>query len=142
MYTSTDTAWVREAFSSLPGVVEIGSVLAVPAAAPAWGGREGIRYAMLGRSDKGPDVFLRSHGTDFNILPRPWLGMGMRGCYSIGPGLVGPSRETTVVLAQLFGEEGGVLDRLCTDGRWAGAPLTAARPTYGRRCHYFSGWLA
>lgn len=122
-----------------PRVLEVSSVFAVPLAQPPWGGHEHIRYDSAATRPDG-EIYLRSHGTDFNIVPKPWLGQGIDGCYSIGPGLVG-CQQRMVVLAQLFrvGEE--ALGSLAADSRWPAPPLRASARRYGRPCTLFSGYL-
>lgn len=134
------TGWVRAALTRCgPTVVEINAVFAVPYVAPPWGGHDHIRYECEATGPNGP-VYLRSHGWGFNILPKPWLGQRISGCYSIGPGLA-DGKQRTVVLAQLFRGAGDVLDVLAADRRWATKPLLKAGQRYGLPCLLFSGYL-
>gem|GEM_PF-3666615 len=138
--TSADAEWVRLALAACgPRVLEVNSVFAVPHTQPPWGGHDHIRYDCVATRPDG-EVYLRSHGTGFNIVPKPWLGQHIDGCYSIGPGLVG-ERQRTVVLAQVFrvGEE--TLRSLAADSRWPEPPLVASARRYGSRCTLFSGYL-
>lgn len=119
--------------------MEISSVFAVPHSLPAWGGREYIRYECAAAGPHGP-VYLRSHGTGFNIMPRPWLGQQIDGCYSIGPGLV-DEQQRMVVLAQVFRGRDDALLTLAGDVRWPMRPLVESRRCYGLRCLMLSGYL-
>jgi hypothetical protein len=76
----------------------------------------------------------------FNIVPKPWLGQQLDGCYSIGPGLVG-DRQCTVVLAQVFRGCEETLRSLAADGRWPEPPLVVSTRRYGSSCTLFSGYL-
>ena len=120
-------------------MVKVNAVFAVPYSLPPWGGRDHIRYECEATGPNGP-VYLRSHGTGFNILPKPWLGQRINGCYSIGPGLVG-GQQRTVVLAQVFHGGGDVLAALAADERWPASPLLEAEQRYGLSCLLFSGYL-
>jgi hypothetical protein len=119
--------------------MEVNSVFAVPHSLPPWGGHDYIRYKCVATGPDGP-VYLRSHGTGFNIVPRPWLGQQIDGCYSIGPGLV-DERQRTVVLAQIFRRGDDALVALAGNDRWPAAPLIESKQRYGLRCLLFSGYL-
>jgi hypothetical protein len=137
---AAETNWVRAALVTCdPRVVEVSSVFAVPYSLPPWGGHDHIRYQCVAAGTDGP-IYLRSHGTEFNILPRPWLGQQIDGCFSIGPGLV-DERQRTVVLAQVFRGNENVLAALARDGRWPVPPLVEASKRYGMSCLLLSGYL-
>jgi hypothetical protein len=140
LMSSADADWVRLALAACgPRVLEVNSVFAVPYTQPPWGGDDHIRYDCVATRLDG-EVYLRSHGVGFNIVPKPWLGQQIDGCYSIGPGLVG-ERQCTVVLAQVFrvGEE--ALRLLADDSRWLESALVASVRRYGSRCTLLSGYL-
>lgn len=120
-------------------IVEVNGVFAVPYSLPPWGGHDHIRYECVATGPDGP-VYLRSHGTEFNIVPRPWLGQQIDGCFSIGPGLV-EERQRTVVLAQVFRGGDDALAALASDDQWPAPPLIESGSRYGIRCLLFSGYL-
>jgi hypothetical protein len=66
-----------------------------------------LRYPLrvqLAKSDE--TVYLRSHGTDFNIVPPEWLrGDALSGVYSLGRGLTDSGTENLVLLLQSFRPE-------------------------------------
>jgi hypothetical protein len=137
---AAETDWIREALAACGShVIEINGVFAIPHSLPPWGGRDHIRYECVAAGPDGP-VYLRSHGSEFNIVPKPWLGQQIDGCYSIGPGLVG-EQQRTVVLAQVFRGGEDALVALASDGRWPMAPLIESKRRYGMRCLLFSGYL-
>lgn len=132
------TGWLRARLEAEVGCTEVGAVFVVPVTAPPWGGTESVGYAVQ-VPGMGRDLHLRSHGMQFNIVPRPWLGEGLDACYSIGPGLV-DGVERLVVLAQTFRRGGsGALDLVAGDDRWEGQVLRADLRCYGRACSLLSG---
>lgn len=137
---AAETDWIRAAFAVCgPRVVEINGVFAVPYSLPPWGGHDHIHYECATAGPDGP-VYLRCHGTEFNIVPKPWLGQQIDGCYSIGPGLV-DGQQRTVVLAQMFRGGDDALAALAGDDRWPTAPLIESKQRYSLRCLLFSGYL-
>lgn len=137
---AAETDWIRTALADGgPRVIEVNAVFAAPHSLPPWGGRDHIRYTCVATGSDGP-IYLRSHGTEFNILPRPWLGQQIDGCYSIGPGLVN-GQQRTVVLAQMFRGRDDALIALAADDRWPTTPLVEAKQRYGLRCLLLSGYL-
>lgn len=133
---------VRKLFEPLPGISEVSAVYCIPRINPPWGGKESLCYSVEGVQDDGSTLFLRSHGTRFNILPRPWLGRGMCGCFSVGPGLVGFAQET-VVLLQWFAppSASSALANLAADAIWSGTAIIESCRVYDRQCHLLSAIL-
>ncbi len=62
-----------------------------------------LRYPVRGVRETGTAVFLRSHGTDFNIVPPEWLGAGLGLVFSIGRGLDSELQERSLLLLQAIG---------------------------------------
>jgi hypothetical protein len=78
------------------GLEEILEVPAVPATS-------GLRYPRAVRLDPGNEPwYLRSFGTDFQIVPVGWLRRGPRRCYSVGRDLDEAGERGGLVLAQAF----------------------------------------
>ncbi len=79
-----------------------------------------VRYSRLLRTDQDGELwYVRSPGTDFVIIPRPWLSAGMLRCYSLGWGLCGRQQTDRLLLAQAFLDD-------AVPARSLGATLTAA----------------
>lgn len=77
--------------------------IASPLILPASSREEGCAYypaeAPLVRGGK---VFLRSHGTAFNLVSRAAFKAGLRRVYAIGPGLAGGCETPALALVQWF----------------------------------------
>lgn len=78
------------------GIEEILGVPAVPAAS-------GLRYRRAVRLEPEDEPwYLRSFGTDFQILPASWLRRGPSRCYSVGCDLDEDGERDGLVLVQAF----------------------------------------
>jgi hypothetical protein len=90
------------------GVVEMSSFFLIPDAARPQtyrGRRHEVRLRYSVRVELVPDgrpAYLRSHGSDFHIVPVEWLASGLTNVYSLGPGLDSHGNEVLVLLAQCF----------------------------------------
>ena len=52
--------------------------------------------------DKNDHIYLRTHGTDFNIVPPEWIRDGLGRVYSLGPGFDEHFNEHLLLLVQCF----------------------------------------
>jgi hypothetical protein len=78
------------------GIEEILDVPAVPAAS-------GLRYRRAVRLEPGDEPwYLRSFGTDFEIVPASWLRRGPSRCYSVGCDLDEDGERDGLVLVQAY----------------------------------------
>lgn len=78
------------------GIEEILEVPAVPASS-------GLRYRRSVRLDPGDEPwYLRTFGTDFEIVPAGWLRRGPSRCYSVGRDLDEAGERAGLVLVQAF----------------------------------------
>jgi len=95
-----------------------------------------IRYPL--RVTSGDDeIFLRSHGTDFNVVPPEWLRTEeLQRVYALGPGLGPNASEHSLLLVQIFNARAEAEDEaLAGHLRSLGAEvLVCARAEYGVPC--------
>ncbi|MFJ1708972.1 hypothetical protein [Kitasatospora sp. NPDC088346] len=119
------------------GFEEIGEVPAVPAAGA-------LRYRRAVTLEPGAEPwYLRSSGTDFTILPRPWLRRGLRRCWSLGRDLDEGGERDGLLLAQAVEAEPAEIRRLAAVLRQdlAGA-VTGLRVRTGREHDQACLWLS
>lgn len=63
----------------------------------------GLRYPRVVRLDPGDQAwYLRSFGTDFEIVPSDWLRRGLDRCYSVGADLEEAGERDGLLLVQAF----------------------------------------
>ncbi|MFD8248518.1 hypothetical protein [Nocardia sp. NPDC059691] len=74
-------------------------ILDVPAVPT--GNRSGVRLPMQVKTNSGTWQ-LRAFGTDFSLISRPWLRVGMFRCYSMGWGFVDERSNADLLLAEAF----------------------------------------
>jgi hypothetical protein len=59
-------------------------------------------YATAIDTAAGENWSLRSFGTEFCLVARPWLRAGLSRCYSLGWGLTAAGQSNALLLAQAF----------------------------------------
>ena len=89
------------------GVEEIGFHFIIPDIRRHfhWKGRKRevhLRYPVRVLDKDGRGLYLRSYGTDFNILPIEWLNTGLNAVYSIGLAVDVHAETYMVMLLQSF----------------------------------------
>lgn len=136
---AASTARIATRLEDDAALTEVSAVFVLPAAAAPWGGPDVLRYTVEVTTPGGDRLYLRSHGLTFNAHPKPWLGQGITGSFSVGPGLV-EGRERLVVLAQAFDRDAAAaLSLVAADPGWAAPPLRSEVACYGRTCSLLSG---
>lgn len=119
------------------GIEEIADIPAVPATG-------GLRYARAVRLEPdGEPWYLRSHGTDFRMIPQAWLRRGPRRCCSLGHDLAADGESDGLLLVQAFTEHlaeaehlGEELVRALPPG--TEEPATRVGLEWGRPCLWLS----
>lgn len=120
-------------------LTEVGAVFVLPGIPAPWGGPDALRYTVEVVTPTGDRLYLRSHGLAFNAHPKPWIGQGLTGSFSIGTGLV-DAHERLVFLAQSFEPDAlAAFESVASDRAWAEPPLRAEVECYGRSCALLSG---
>ncbi len=124
----------------LADVTEVSSVFLLPARSRTRT-RHGRTYEVRLRYPvqvqlvpDGEPAYLRSHGTDFHIIPIEWLATGPRRVYSLGPGLRVEGDEVLVLLVQSIGDAWSDKSLVNSLKRMNADVVTSDAPEYGLPC--------
>ncbi|GAA4060771.1 hypothetical protein [Actinomadura miaoliensis] len=87
------------------GFTRLLAVPAVPAGTP-----RGFRYPLRTKTSDGGEWFLRSWGTDFEIVSRSWLRRGMRASFSLGWAVMPEGQTDRLLLLEAFEPDAAAAD--------------------------------